>query len=157
MFTGQMTYSTNENVINITKRIKGLDELRGVAILLVLGAHQPINKILTLSGWTGVTLFFVLSGFLVSGLLFKEYQQNGTITPARFLARRAVRIYPPFYVMLFTTVLISYFTDLKMTEPKWRGGAALPLSNFLSEIFFLQNYHPGLWGQCWSLAVEEHF
>src|SRR5581483_3304979 len=138
-------------------RVRELDILRGVAILLVLCCHQSITDIFTRAGWSGVTLFFVLSGFLVSGLLFKEYQRSDNMRIGRFLIRRAIRIYPAFYVMLFATTIVAYFSSLPMPEPKWMGQSGLPLKNFLAEIFFLQNYHPGFWGQCWSLAVEEHF
>ena len=79
-------------------RIKGLDLLRGIAILLVLFRHCDIeNNILHHFGWLGVDLFFVLSGFLVSGLLFNEYKKIGKVKIGRFLIRRGFKIYPPFY------------------------------------------------------------
>ena len=101
-------------------------------------------------------LFFVLSGFLISGLLFGEYKKHRTITLKRFFIRRGLKIYPAFYVFLILTAIISY-VSLHET---------LPLNPYLHEIFFVQNYghefwgHAcahGVWGHTWSLAVEEHF
>jgi peptidoglycan/LPS O-acetylase OafA/YrhL len=84
-------------------RIAHLDILRGVAILLVLGRHidscpigQPYPFYLAMRlwqrcGWIGVDLFFVLSGFLVWGLLFREYKQHGNIRLSRFFVRPCFR------------------------------------------------------------------
>src|SRR5262245_42677041 len=92
-----------------------LDLLRALAIFLVLGRHmypladrtpQPILFMCQLwrsSGWIGVDLFFVVSGFLVSGLLFSEYQQRGKIRIWRFYIRRGFKIYPAFYLMILIT------------------------------------------------------
>src|SRR5438876_4889931 len=103
-------------------RVVQLDALRAIAVLLVLGHHMPacprdLNYPLALfteqwkqCGWAGVDLFFVLSGFLVSGLLFREYQKYGTIKLPRFLARRGLKIYPAFYVLLLTTIAVYVVT-----------------------------------------------
>ena len=85
------------------KRMIELDVLRGVAILLVLFHHRVlpgrgtgIMKIpatmLERFGWTGVDLFFVLSGFLVGGLLFNELRTKGEIDLRRFIVRRGFKI-----------------------------------------------------------------
>ena len=137
-------------------RSLALDILRAVACCLVIGSHLEIqtspSSLLAAwnrGGWIGVDLFFVLSGFLVSGILFREYQLRGTIDLRRFLVRRALRIYPAFYLfLLLTSVTIAIFAkNYTMIGP----GRLLP------ECFFLQNYIPGTWGHTWSLAVEEHF
>jgi peptidoglycan/LPS O-acetylase OafA/YrhL len=94
-------------------------------------------------GWVGVDLFFVLSGFLVSGLLFAEHQRRGELRPLRFLGRRGFKIYPAFYLML----LVSWF----LVE-----GRVAPMV-FVDEALFIQNYTAQLWGHTWSLAIEEHF
>jgi len=128
------------------KRLRELDFLRGIAILLVLLRHQPFSHFTKNIGWIGVDLFFVLSGFLVSGLLFKEYIRYGKINPGRFLIRRGFKIYPIYY--------LSY--------PLYLVVKAAPLSfpDILSDLLFVQNYTRG-WGYAyvasWSLAVEEHF
>jgi peptidoglycan/LPS O-acetylase OafA/YrhL len=142
---------------NSASRLLALDILRVVAILLVLGYHfqVPPNwlsvptwilKIWETGGWIGVDLFFVLSGFLVSGLLFREYQKYGQIILKRFFIRRGLKIYPAFYVFLAFTLVFRVATH----NPP-------PFSGVLSEIFFLQSYVEGLWNHTWSLAVEEHF
>jgi len=94
-------------------------------------------------GWMGVDLFFVLSGFLVSGLLFSEYRRTGGLRPGRFLGRRGFKIYPGYYVFLLVTWL-------------WVGDR-IPRASFLHEVFFIQNYTSRIWNHTWSLAVEEHF
>lgn len=140
-------------------RLPALDALRGVAILLVLVHHMEGYGALTWrwplpllyaalkdGGWIGVDLFFVLSGFLVSGLIFREYQRRGTVGLGRFLVRRGLKIYPAFYLLLATTILIDAF----LQQPT-------PSEAILREAVFLQNYGPSLWPHTWSLAVEEHF
>lgn len=131
----------------------GLDLLRLIAVLLVLGRHleyQPdLNVFLSTwrtGGWVGVDIFFVLSGFLVSGLLFKEHIQQGKIDIKRFLVRRAFKLYPAFYALIAITVLVRLAT-----------GAPIPWRGLVGELFFIQNYIGGLWYHTWSLAVEEHF
>ncbi len=62
-------------------------------------------------GWIGVDLFFVLSGFLVSGLLFQEYQATRRIQPGRFLLRRGLKIYPQFYFFIAATLAIACFKE----------------------------------------------
>jgi peptidoglycan/LPS O-acetylase OafA/YrhL len=131
----------------------GLDILRLVAVLLVLGRHLdlPDNAprflhIWKTGGWVGVDLFFVLSGFLVSGLLFRESRRTGTIRVTRFLIRRGFKIYPAFWVLIATTLLVT----LLHKQP-------VPLKLLAGELLFLQNYLGGLWDHTWSLAVEEHF
>jgi peptidoglycan/LPS O-acetylase OafA/YrhL len=99
-------------------------------------------------GWVGVDLFFVLSGFLVSGLLFIEYRKYGSLRIGRFLIRRGFKIYPAFYALLLTTLLVRICSST-LTENMAR--------RILAEALYLQNYLPGAWNHTWSLAVEEHF
>ena len=122
-----------------------LDVLRGVAILLVVCSHYhylPFSQ----AGWVGVDLFFVLSGFLISGLLFSDLIRHGSIGLLRFWVRRGLKIYPAFFVFLALTALC--FPSFR---PSWKMQA-----------LFLTNYFPlppnvGGWGHLWSLDVEEHF
>ena len=97
-------------------------------------------------GRLGVHLFFVLSGFLIGGLLFREYQKYGEISFPRFFCRRSLKIYPPFLVL----VAFSIVGHLVRSR-------SLEIRKVLAEICFVQNYFPGLWPHTWSLAVEEHF
>jgi len=146
------------NTISPQARLPQLDFLRAVAIILIIGNHSSIcppevnlffNKITTVwyrGGWAGVDLFFVLSGFLVSGLLFNEYRKRGDINLKRFLIRRGFKIYPAFWLLIVITLAVTVLNG----EAIYRGG-------FVSELLFIQNYHPGIWQHNWSLAVEEHF
>ena len=127
-------------------RMKQLDVLRAIAVLLVLCSHVRSVNWLQRFGWIGVDLFFVLSGFLVSGLLFSEYTKQGSLSPKRFLIRRGLKIYPAFYTFVILSVILMVFTKMKIAADL-----------LLAEIFFVQNYYGGLWGHTWSLCVEEHF
>lgn len=129
-------------------RIKALDILRGVAILLVILRHGSIdNNALKEFGWLGVDLFFVISGVLVSGLIFKEYLQEGTVNVKRFLIRRGFKIYPSFYFFMIFSILFHWFHTHTMYDT----------SLILQEAFYIQNYTDGIWLHTWSLDVEEHF
>lgn len=139
-------------------RLIGVDVLRLVAVLLVLGRHMwlppetwpalPREFFVTWQrgGWVGVDLFFVLSGFLVSGLLFTEYKSRGRMSLVRFYTRRGWKIYPPFFVFMGITIVAA-----------WLHGHRIPARQLAAELLFLQSYLPGVWTHTWSLAVEEHF
>jgi peptidoglycan/LPS O-acetylase OafA/YrhL len=134
------------------------DCLRCAAIFLVMLAHcgdfskalPPTVAVLfndaQLISWVGVELFFVLSGFLVSGLLFVEHDRTGSLDIGRFLVRRAFKIIPPFYFL----VLVTSIYDLT-----FRG--SVNLTHLFHDIFFLQNYRAGAWPHAWTLALEVHF
>ncbi|WP_396157176.1 acyltransferase family protein [Flavobacterium sp.] len=129
-------------------RLRELDFLRGIAIILVLFRHQLLFDFLKTMGWIGVDLFFVLSGFLVSGLLFKEYLKFGSINAKLFLIRRGFKIYPIFYL----TYILYSIPRIYLHK--------FDLEKAFYELTFVQNYALG-WGYAyaasWSLAVEEHF
>ncbi|MGV3722814.1 MAG: acyltransferase family protein [Actinomycetota bacterium] len=128
------------------ERLQTLDVLRGVALLLVMGRHMYVTAAWHRLGWLGVHLFFVLSGFLVAGLLFREHQRTGRLDIRRFLIRRAFKIYPSFWLLLAVTLPLAYLSPVRPTP-----------TQLASELLFLQSYVPGYWMHTWSLAVEEHF
>jgi peptidoglycan/LPS O-acetylase OafA/YrhL len=143
----------------VPARNRNLDALRFAAVLLVLFRHMtpepPVDMpalirtpltVLIQGAWCGVDMFFVLSGYLVSGLLFREAQQCGTVSFRRFFVRRGWRIYPPFLALLVGYGMLEQLSTHSVTLPR-----------FLAELFFVQNYFLGLWNHTWSLAVEEHF
>lgn len=148
------------------KHYAALDGLRGIAILDVMlyhfsGSYKGANPILRIwgsiadSGWMGVDLFFVLSGFLITGILFDTaFTENKA---KNFYARRALRIFPLFYGVLVGLLLLTPVLHLH-----WRPGHLLfffYLSNMTD--FFAPNLAPvHNWinlGHLWSLAVEEQF
>jgi peptidoglycan/LPS O-acetylase OafA/YrhL len=93
-------------------------------------------------GGRGVDLFFVLSGFLVGGLLLKEYRDKGVVNGQRFLIRRAFKIWPAYYVFILFNAVARHH----------------PLNSFLvANLLHLQNYLGSSLSQTWSLAIEEHF
>jgi len=151
------------------KRIPELDGVRGIAVALVLIWHYgvcqakfaPDSWVTSLSStlaltWSGVDLFFVLSGFLIVGILVDSKD-----TPHYFRAffvRRACRILPVYYVIL---LLFIPFSRLDISTHTWLFDEKLP---FWSYFLFLQNFFmhrvgfgPNWMGVTWSLAIEEQF
>lgn len=139
-------------------RLPQIDFLRAVAVFLVIGNHikscppetnyyfSRLTEIWYRGGWAGVDLFFVLSGFLISGLMFNEYKKHARINVKKFLIRRGFKIYPPFWFFIF----ISFIIVVSSGETFYRRG-------FFNELLFIQNYQTAIWEHTWSLAVEEHF
>ncbi|MBL1220360.1 acyltransferase [Chryseobacterium sp. L7] len=139
-----------------SEKLHGLDHLRALAILLVLMYHyrafehpawiDTIGKY----GWTGVDLFFVLSGFLISGQLFKEMEKNGTINLKIFFTKRFFRIIPPYFFTIVVYFLFPPFREREALPPLWKF------------ITFTQNYgldviNRGTFSHAWSLCIEEQF
>jgi peptidoglycan/LPS O-acetylase OafA/YrhL len=129
-----------------------LDFVRGIAILMVMAGHfrlphtgTPLDWFENLAerfGGQGINLFFVLSGFLVGGLLLKEYQATGKIKPGRFLLRRIFKIWPGYYFLILVHVVTHHH----------------PFSTFFwQNVLNLQNYLGSSLKQTWTLAIEEHF
>jgi len=135
---------------NAPSRNQSLDVLRCVAVLLVLGFHYPYYPLWGRLGWIGVDLFFVLSGFLISGLLFQEYKSTGSINFRRFLIRRGLKIYPSFYLLVALALALSQLQH-----------SVLLRKQALISAVFAQGYYSGklytVLSHTWSLAVEEHF
>lgn len=133
-----------------------LDGLRACAFLLVFVAHAGLDKIVP--GGFGVTVFFFLSGYLITSLLRLEYVNTGAISLRKFYLRRSLRILPPMYLTLMIGCILGYTGVLPFSGT---------LGGFLSASFYYANYagllHPGVatlpagMGVIWSLMVEEHF
>ena len=133
----------------MTSRNQALDVLRGIAIIMVLFCHYFL-VVEPQAAWAntlgrGVDLFFVLSGFLISGLLFNEFKRSGSIDLKRFWIRRGFKIYPAFYLFTFTTIAFWMAVFHKFPKP------------IIADLLFVQSYKPNIWIYTWSLAVEEHF
>ncbi|MFP3834849.1 acyltransferase family protein [Chryseobacterium sp. SIMBA_028] len=138
------------------ERFYGLDHLRALAILLVLLYHYRAFKhpvwIETVGkfGWTGVDLFFVLSGFLISSQLFREIESRGRISLKTFYIKRFFRIIPSYLFTIFLYFIIPFFREREALPPLWKF------------ITFTQNYglnviDQGTFSHAWSLCIEEQF
>jgi peptidoglycan/LPS O-acetylase OafA/YrhL len=136
--------------------IPSLDGLRAIAVIIVLVSHAGFGD--TIPGGLGVTIFFFLSGFLITTLLLDERNKAGRINIRHFYQRRAFRLLPP----LFVTLAIAY----TLVALGLLGGGA-SLGGLSSQVFYFANYYtifvdhggttPDGTGILWSLAVEEHF
>lgn len=134
--------------------IPALDALRSLAILLVISDHAYIDFAsfaktelaigrlpLMRFGWTGVDLFFVLSGYLIGRQLWRESQRTGGIQIGRFLLRRGLRIWPYYFAFCGFAILTSNH----------------PVREYLPDLVFLSNYISGQIAGGWSLSTEEQF
>lgn len=142
------------------RRLPSLDGLRAVAAMMVVFAHcqatqgwpdwRILNEaIKTASGFLGVQVFFVISGFIITRLLLLEKQDAGAISLPRFWSRRFLRIIPPLAVYLLCLSLL-----------KAQGAVSLTTLSQVGSLFFFRNHLPeadGLNAHCWSLSVEEQF
>jgi peptidoglycan/LPS O-acetylase OafA/YrhL len=144
--------------------VGALDGIRGAAILLVLWYHfgrsavgmgfdNPVLKLGGI-GWVGVDLFFVLSGFLITGILYDSKSSEKFF--GNFYARRALRIFPLYYGALAVVILMSIAWPAAGVwgthSPAWIG---LYLTNVLLAAEGPESV--GILGHYWSLAIEEHF
>lgn len=136
--------------------IPSLDGIRAVSFLLVFFSHAGLGKVLVPGGF-GVTVFFMLSGFLITTLLRLEYLRFKRISLKDFYLRRALRILPPLYATLALSIFLVTFGKVATGVP-----AAATLSQALQYANYYEIYAenwvsmPGT-GVFWSLAVEEHF
>ena len=136
-------------------RIPSLDGLRAISILFVLFGHLagtigfPVEKdFLGLSSY-GVRIFFVISGYLITGILLSEIERKGDINLTKFYYRRTLRIFPPYYAFLFTIGILSIYKLLDLSFFDWVA-SALYITNFAQ----VTSWNVG---HTWSLAVEEQF
>jgi len=137
--------------------IASLDGIRAVAALMVFAAHTHLARFIP--GGFGVTIFFFLSGYLITTLLRRELEQTGTISLKHFYLRRVYRIFPPLYLVLAILIVLT-LTGVLNEEMS-------PLA-VLAQLAHLTNYYLVAYGSntapvvpftvpYWSLAVEEHF
>lgn len=136
----------------------GLDHLRALAIILVFFFHYYILSggkpgwlpDLAQFGWTGVDLFFVLSGFLISSQLFLQIRRGQRISYRQFFLKRFFRIIPAFLVTVALYFCFPFFREKEQLPPLWKfltftQNLGLNLKDF------------GTFSHAWSLCVEEHF
>ena len=136
------------------REIPSLDGMRMVAVSLVFIAHAGLEK--WVPGGFGVTLFFFLSGYLITTLMRIEYEKHGRVSISNFYMRRFLRIFPPLYITVTIALLLGVFAILPSSmTPMGVASNYLFFSNYQA-IFADASGAPGM-GPLWSLAVEEHF
>ena len=131
--------------------IPGLDGLRAVAMLAVLGYHAFAP--FAVSGYLGVDLFFVLSGFLITTILATEHKKTGRIDVLRFYWRRALRLYPTLLLMLVCFLAVAPYLWPEIPAKRYALWAALYVSDYTRALMG----EPIVLSYTWSLSVEEHF
>jgi peptidoglycan/LPS O-acetylase OafA/YrhL len=136
--------------------LPSLDGIRACAFMLVFFAHAGLDKVVP--GGLGVTIFFFLSGYLITTLLRREFASTAEISIKRFYIRRSLRILPPMYLTLGLACFVVSFLP-SMRSATWLG--------ILSALGYFYNYAnlihsdparlPAGIGVIWSLMIEEHF
>lgn len=140
-------------LVNISGYIPGLDGLRAISIILVILSHSGFGNIIP--GGLGVTIFFFISGYLITNLIISEIQRTNTINIWAFCARRFLRLAPELYFyLLFAIIMNSYTGRVDSLE-------------FAAAFAYMMNYYKifsdgggdGIVAvsHFWSLAIEEHF
>ncbi len=161
--------SSSASTAIVGRKLQALDGLRAIAIILVffhhISSHIPVVNGFTSGlnwfadqGWFGVDLFFVLSGFLITGILLDTREANNYFSG--FYARRILRIFPLYYVVLTVVILLGmwmHYPPLTVTLPlrqdRWLYYCYL--TNWLG--LWKAHYGPNYLAHFWSLAVEEQF
>jgi peptidoglycan/LPS O-acetylase OafA/YrhL len=139
-----------------TQAIPSLDGIRAISVLIVVLAHSGLEALVP--GGLGVTIFFFLSGFLITTLMLAENRRTGNINILKFYARRMFRLMPPLFISLAIAYCLTYVGLLS-------GG--ITIGGLVAQILYFANYYglffdpgntvPDGTGILWSLAVEEHF
>jgi peptidoglycan/LPS O-acetylase OafA/YrhL len=153
--------SESDPAASARTRIPALDGLRALAVAAVLLYHAGLSRVR--GGFIGVDVFFVLSGYLITGLLAREYLATGAVALRRFYHRRARRLLPALFVVL-AAVCAYVVLRLPGEAAGFRGDATASLF-YVTNWWFVakgQSYfggtgRPSLVMHLWSLAVEEQF
>ncbi|HEX7951223.1 MAG TPA: acyltransferase family protein [Candidatus Limnocylindrales bacterium] len=141
--------------------LTGLDGLRAIAVLAVVGYHAGFD--VAQGGFLGVEVFFVISGYLITALLLAEHRRAGRIDPIRFWVRRGRRLLPALFFLLAATLAVAV-----VVVP---GEIARLRPDALAALAYVTNWHliagdrsyfetigrPSLFMHLWSLAIEEQF
>ena len=154
--------------------IPGLDGIRALAALLVIFTHWPNNALSLKFGWIGVNIFFVLSGFLITRILLNSKSHDISTYLRTFFCKRALRIFPVYYLFVFTTffvifALYNFVPPLKTHEliamglntfrHDWLAYLTYTINLKMNMAYFFKwpMYTHAILGHVWSLAVEEQF
>lgn len=140
------------------RRIPSLDGIRAVLVVVVFTAHLlgtknfPLARdALPMEHWAylAMRIFFIISGFLITGILLRELDRKGTIGLSRFYFKRTFRIFPAYYVFLLVMASVSFLGMIRLNP-----------GDLLHAVTYTANYNPDrAWhlGHTWSLSVEEQF
>ena len=136
--------------------IPGLDGLRALSVLIVMIAHMGFENIVP--GGFGVTVFFFISGFLITRLLLAETALKGIVNLAKFYLRRFVRLYPALLFMIFLSSCAYILLGYGRPEPMELAAGVGYFTNIYQVMHRVGGTLPFMpWTHLWSLAVEEHF
>ena len=141
--------------------ITGLDGIRAIAVIMVLSYHLKLS--LFKSGFLGVTVFFVLSGYLITGILISEVEEEGTIDLKNFWLRRIRRLVPAVMSMAVVIIFVSAVVNRVIFTKGCKDFLASVLGfNNWWQIFNKVSYFeaagiPSPFTHCWSLAIETQF
>lgn len=141
--------------------ITGLDGIRAIAVIMVLAYHLKLA--LFKSGFLGVTVFFVLSGYLITGILISEVEEEGTIDLKNFWLRRIRRLVPAVMSMAVVIIFVSAVVNRIIFTKGCKDFLASVLGfNNWSQIFNKVSYFEAAgvtspFTHCWSLAIETQF
>ena len=136
--------------------IPGLDGLRALSVLIVIIAHMGFEHIVP--GGFGVTMFFFISGFLITRLLLAESKAKGNVKLGKFYMRRIIRLYPALLFMLYLSACLYMIMGYGHPAPMEVAAGVGYFTNIFqvfSRISGDVSFMP--WTHLWSLAVEEHF
>ena len=146
---------------NKTRYLPSIDSLRALAVLAVIIYHIDVNYLP--GGFLGVDLFFVLSGYLISSLIIKEYKKTGTLNLYNFYMRRARRLLPAVYFMITVCLLFMVlFNGVLLRKSHLDAVFGYIYSSNWWYIFHKLDYFDSFGAQSpfkhlWSLAIEEQF
>lgn len=138
--------------------IPSLDGIRAAAVMVVFVGHAGLGYVVP--GGFGVTVFFFLSGYLITTLLRREHERTGRISLRNFYLRRVYRIFPPLYLVLAILITLKLSGVIPYPMSGWAVAAQLAhLTNYYLLLFPGVEYAPVVpyTVPMWSLAVEEHF
>jgi peptidoglycan/LPS O-acetylase OafA/YrhL len=155
---GRVQIESGSVPIASQKYVRELDGIRAIAVCIVVAAHYQLPYV---PGGFGVTVFFFLSGYLITTLFYSEYSSTLTISPTRFYMRRWLRLTPPLVISVIIGVAFYPITRTAV------GAQPVPIGNTMAALLYYTNYYILAWGLdatrvipfgiCWSLAIEEHF
>ncbi len=134
------------------KKIPGLDLLRATAVAIVIFYHLGLQ----VNGNFGVIIFFVLSGFLITGVLQKEIARTGKLSLSNFYSRRAYRIFPAFYGCWIVALLMDLALH-KQIHWKYEAESFFYLADYGRAVLPTKDQLTFPMGISWSLAIEEQF